>query len=315
MYHLLHLTLIFLTLVPWLAAQALSGTPAAAAVVEVEPTSFAPPVPLREALALAEKAISSSTHHAVKAELRVMRGRSFWALLFNTNATMEDGAQWVTVDMERHVIVHGAVITAFPGPDLNQIPLARSNAESVALKPHQSMTVEALPVDMGALQRLQGPQTFSHEGHTFQLDLTGWQWALIADGPHVGPDGVHVLGTYARALPGVDGRVYLTLWLLPRAGRDGAPFDPQPQTPERTTESRLLAMGGQPGTLHLTRFERQEPKDSKPHPWYVSAEQTGLGWHLWLEVEGAVGDPGALVQEVTRLASSLRRIANMPVHN
>lgn len=312
MCHLLHLTLMVLSLTPWLAAQVPSGKPA---VVEIEPATVVPPVPLREALALAEKAISSATHHVVKAELRVMRGRSYWALLFNTNAIVDDGAQWVTVDMERHVIIHGGVITLISGPDLNQIPLARSHAEAVESKPHQSVTVEALPVDMDALQRLKGPQTFSHEGRTFQLDLTGWQGALICDGPHVGPDGVHVVGTYARRLPGVEGMAYLILWLLPQSGRDGAPFDSQPQTPERTTERRLIAMGGQPGTLHLTRFERQGLKESKPHPWYVSAEQAGLGWHLWLEVEGTAGDPGALVQEVTRLASSLRRITNMPTRN
>lgn len=110
----------------------------------------------------------------------------------------------------------------------------------------------------------------------------------------------------------MDREVRLTIWLLPGSAENSAPFNPLPQTPERTTERCLIAMGGQPGTLHLTSLERCQPTDPKPPTWNVSAKQAGPGWLLWLEIEGTLEDPGAIKEEMTRLASSLRRMAGMP---
>lgn len=320
MCHPLRRILMLLSLATGLVAQDPSDLRnSASSVVMVEPGTTVPPLPMREALALAEKQISAKTHHVVLAELRRLHNLPHWALLFDSNDAVEDGAIWVTVDMERRVVTHGRVITAGPEPDLNKLPITempsaepRESPGTAGPDSPKNVTLTALPIDMEALARLQGPQTFSHEGRIFRLDLTGWHWTLVCDGPHAGPNGAHVLGTYAKSLPGAEGEVHLTIWLVPRSAVDDTPFDPLPQTPERNTEKRLIAMGGQPGTLHLSSLERRTPSDPRSRIWYASAEQAGRGWLLRLEAEGTLGDSSPLVKALTHLAKSLRPVAGMP---
>jgi hypothetical protein len=210
----------------------------------------------------------------------------------------DDGSIWVTVDMEGRVVKHGNVIYLEP-PDLSRLPPAEE-------------TVEPLPVDRNTLWLIQGQETFRHEGRAFKLDLTGWRDVFITDGPYMGPDGMHVLATFSKPFPGMKGEAGLIVRLFPRPPLGAAPFDSLPRIPQRTTERRIIAMGGLPGTLKVSTLERRELGDVRPRTWYVSAEQAGAAWHLWLELQGTLVDPGPLVQEMTRIAGSLRTVAGMP---
>jgi hypothetical protein len=196
-------------------------------------------------------------------------------------------------------------------PDPSNLGSISPQATSDPVKNVSVETLSALPVDMDALMRFKGPVILRHEGRAFRLDLTGWQWTIVCDGPRVGPDGVHVVGTYAKSLPGMDGQAELTIWLLP-GSRNDAPFDPLPRMAERTPERRVINMGGLPGNLHLASFDYPVPGRTKPRTWYVSAEQIGPGWRLWLEFKGTLIDPNPLVQEATRVAGSLRLMVGMP---
>lgn len=276
------------------------------------PRSIAPSLPLREALALAEARISPKTYHVCLAELRTLRGRPHWALLFERNEGVDDGHDWVTVDMAGRVVEHGMVIHEGPEVDLHQLPLART---PVAVAPESSVEIlQSLPVDRGALGRLKGPETLRHGGRAFKLDLTGWHQTMVCDGPHMGPDGGHVVATYGMPLPGLERDADLTIWLLPEP-RVGAPFDPLPWDATRTTESRVIRMGGLPGTLQVTGFDGTGSGRGKSRIWYVSAEQTGPGWRLRLEIQGTVADPSGLVKELTRIAKSLRCWVGMPLRS
>jgi|GEM_PF-5447845 len=267
-------------------------------LLALAPALTAQAVPMQEALTLAEKAISPTSHHAVLAELRTIQNQPVWALLFQPNVPVDDGHIWVTVDMQRHVVTHGIAITQPFAPDPAQVPLTRPKTSTETIE-----TLSALPIDMEALNRLKGPQVFQHEGRTLALDLTAWEWTMVADGPHMGPDGVHVLGTFAKTLPGLEGQANLTIWLLPFPHRDGEPLDPLPPASRTPAVKRLLALGGQPGTLLVT--------SPLPRVWQATTEQTGPGWRLRLEMYGSGASSAPLEKEMARLGASLRRISGM----